>query len=422
MASQAVEQESPFPQPRENPDLWGQEAAETTFLNAARRGRLAHAWLLTGQPGIGKATLAYRCARYLLGQRRETLAPGLFGEEPVSGMLFGGQDTSNDPNPGTGLDLDPTDPLFRQVAGLAHPDLMVVEKGYDPQKKRSRSEITAEEVRRVTQFLHLTSSSGGWRVVVVDSADDMNRYAANALLKILEEPPRNTALFLVSHSPGRLLPTIRSRCRVLALDPLPETLIRRLIERWIGPQQDEAGLGGILRLSEGSIGRAAALIASGGVESYSLQLAWLGRLPALDLEALYALGDRLNAADSDSSYQTFCDLLLGLLQRLIRQGARSRPDHGGSAQDRDNSGLTAEAGEGERERERERKREGEGDASATEYAVLARLLSLASLPHWLAVHDQITQLLAQTNGLNLERKMALLQTFFLLQSVAAGGR
>ncbi|HVA12857.1 MAG TPA: DNA polymerase III subunit delta', partial [Stellaceae bacterium] len=179
------------PAPRENPLLLGQEAAEASLLQAFNAGRLSHAWLVTGPRGIGKATLAYRFARFLFAE----------GAEPGGGLFSA---------PAASLAVAPSHQAFRMVVVGSHPDLLVVERGMDAKRKRQRREIVADDARSVGEFLHLTSSQGGWRVVIVDGADLMNPHAANSLLKTLEEPPRRTVLLLASDNPGRLLPTIRS--------------------------------------------------------------------------------------------------------------------------------------------------------------------------------------------------------------------
>src|SRR5712691_11401764 len=176
--------------PRANPHLRGHEAAERELRRLTEAGRLPHAILLCGPRGIGKATLAFRLARFLLAR---------------SGDGFGDGDG--------GLAIDPEQSVFHRVASGGHADLLTVERTYDPRRRRLRSEILVEDTREIAGFFRLTAAEEGWRIVIVDGAEEMNRNAANALLKILEEPPRRALLLLVSHSPGRLLPTIRSRCR-----------------------------------------------------------------------------------------------------------------------------------------------------------------------------------------------------------------
>ena len=180
------------PDPRENPLLFGHAAAQAQILEAMLGGRMHHAWLITGAPGVGKATLAYRFARRLL-----------------AGV-----------QPGRQLAVAATSPVFRRVAAGSHADLLTVEREWDDKKSRLRGEIVVDDARTISAFLRLTPAEGGWRVVVIDGAEHMNRNAANSVLKMLEEPPPRAVLLLTCAAPGRLLPTIRSRCRRLALAPL----------------------------------------------------------------------------------------------------------------------------------------------------------------------------------------------------------
>ena len=199
------------PHPRETARLYGHEAAEAAFLDAAISGRLHHAWLITGPRGTGKATLAWRLARFLLATppAGET---GLFGAAP----------------PPMSLDIDPEHPVARRMRALSEPGLFLLRRGANDKGDRLSAEIRVDEVRKLKGFFSLSATDGGRRVVIVDAADEMNTAAANAVLKLLEEPPRGAVLLLVSHQPNRLLPTIRSRCRELRLAPLaPDDLATR---------------------------------------------------------------------------------------------------------------------------------------------------------------------------------------------------
>ena len=195
--------------PRENPILIGHGAAEAVFEEAVVAGRVHHAWLLTGPAGVGKATLAYRFARRLLA--------------------------SGDPN-------DPANPVFRRIAASSHADVLTLEREFNEKTKKMKTGIAVDQTRDVTGFMHLTPAEGGWRVVIVDGAEDMNPSAANALLKILEEPPRRAILFLTADAPGRLLPTIRSRCRRLQLNPLGEAEMAAAMARLL-PEMEPGGAG-----------------------------------------------------------------------------------------------------------------------------------------------------------------------------------
>ena len=366
------------PAPRENPELRGQAAAEGVLLRAAGEGRLAHAWLLTGPRGVGKATLAFRFARHLLAQTsRSDDEPGLFGA----------------PAPPAGdMALAPDHPVFRRVASGGHLDLMVLAPGVNEQTGRPRTEITVDQVRKANDFLRLTAAEGGWRIVVVDSADDLNANAANALLKILEEPSRQSLLLLVSHAPGRLLPTIRSRCCHLALRALPEATVGDLLRRHL-PELDPAEASALARLAEGSIGRALDLAEVGGLELYGELVALMAGLaggggrPAagLDAERLHGFADKLARGTDLSPFRAARDLLLWWLARAVRARALGR-------------GPEAVTGE--------------------ERPVLSGLAGRGSLADWLALWDKVSHLLARVESANLDRKQALLAAFLELEALA----
>ena len=184
------------------------------------------------------------------------------------------------------------DSIFRRVASGGHPDLLTLERGFDEKRGKLREEIIVEDVRGVGNFLRLTPAEGGWRIVVVDAADDLNRNAANALLKILEEPPRQSLLLLICHAPGRLLPTIRSRCQVLAVRKLHDTRSSTCCSvtgETLGAKSKEI----LVKLAEGSIGRALDLAEAGGAALYRELVGLLASLPNLDIGAVHELGDRL---------------------------------------------------------------------------------------------------------------------------------
>src|SRR5438552_382229 len=216
--------------PRENPDLFGHENAERELRRLDGVGRLPHAILLSGPRGIGKATLAFRLARFLLAK---------------AGERAGHADR--------GLAIDPESGVFRRVAAGGHANLLTIERAYDARRRRLRSEIVVEDAREITGFFRLTAAEEGWRIVVVDGAEEMNRSAANAHLKVLEEPPRRALLLPVSHSPGRLLPTIRSRCRRFPLAALGRPAVVQLLRRY-RPDCAEPEAEALAALSDGSIG------------------------------------------------------------------------------------------------------------------------------------------------------------------------
>lgn len=362
-----------IPPPRLNPGLVGHEAAERALLDAFRSERLSHAWLICGPRGIGKATLAYRFARFLLGQGGAATG-GLFGSLPAA-------------VPET-LYVDPASPLFRRVAAGGHADLMVVERGFtDDTRQKLRTEIVVADVRRIGGFLAMTPAEGGWRVVIVDAADEMNPSAMNAVLKVLEEPPPRSVLLLVCHNPGRLLPTVRSRCRRLVLNPLGEEAVAGLLTRF-DPAMAAADALALARLAEGSVGRALTLAGEGGLDLYRDLIGLLSTLPNLDILALHTFADRLSRPAADSAFRTVTELLQNWLGRLIRAGAAA----------------TA----------------GGGMQNEAETALAARLLAAGGLERWLEVWEKITTLLARTDGANLDRKSVILNAVLTIDKAGRG--
>jgi DNA polymerase-3 subunit delta' len=351
--------------PRANPDLLGHEAAETALRRLFEQNRLPHALLLAGPRGIGKATLAFRLARFVLARSSGEANAGLFGDAAREGLSV---------SPDTGV--------FRRVASGGHADLLTVERAYDPRRRRLRADIVVDDVREIAAFLRLTPAEGGWRVVIVDGADEMNRNGANALLKMLEEPPSRALLLLVAHSPGRLLPTIRSRCRRVALSPLAPALVRELLTRYrpdLGEPQAEA----VAALASGSIGRALDLAAAGGVELYRSVLGLLDRDAGIDPSALHAFADRLARAEAEEGYRAIEELLGRLLVRLAAFAAR---------------GGVPETASG-----------------TAETSVLRRLGSRVPAARWAELREDIRQSFARTDDLNLDRKQTILGAFFAIE-------
>ena len=273
MTREADEDKNDAPLPRETTVLFGHESAEREFLAIYRSGRVPHAWLIAGEPGIGKATLAYRIARFVLAYPDPSRVP-----------------TANS------LTLDPAHRTVRRIAVNAHPDLLALERTVG-ETGRMRTVITVEQVRRLVTFFGSTAGEGGWRVCIVDSADEL-KYpeGSNALLKMLEEPPRRSLFLLVSHAPGRLLPTIRSRCRRLALRPLGQDDVARAasIALGAGAGAGDPAVATAAAAARGSVSRAIAL-AGGPMLALREKVAeLLGALPSTDPRALHALGDQLD--------------------------------------------------------------------------------------------------------------------------------
>lgn len=297
------------PHPRETMRLYGQHVAEAAFLDAYRAGRLHHAWLVTGPKGVGKATLAWRIARFLLAE--QPAAVGLFGDAP--------------PPPET-LELPADDPISRRTRALSEPRLFLLRRGADD-RGNLRKVITVDETRKLKSFLSLSAADGGRRVILVDSVDEMNVNAANALLKVLEEPPALTTLLLVSHQPARLLPTIRSRCRELKCASLsPDDLAEALSA---AGTEFSGDAGALAELSGGSPGAALDLVHLDGLALYA-EIVGLFATPTLDRPRALRVADM--AKPNDPRTGLLVHLIETFLARLSATGA-GRPPPGEAARD-----------------------------------------------------------------------------------------
>jgi DNA polymerase III subunit delta' len=291
--------------PRHTPELFGQQAAEQEFLTAYNAGRLHHGWLITGPRGVGKATLAWKIARFLLAQPQ--------GENASLMPL---------PAPQT-LDIPADQPISRRVIALSESRLFLCRRPWDEKNERLKQDITVNEVRKLKSFFNLSASDGGQRVVIVDSADEMNANAANALLKILEEPPAKCTLLLVSHRPMRLLPTIRSRCRVLKCASLaPDDMRAALISAGFESQDNSEHLA---VLAAGSVGEAIRLLSDDGLKIYNGLLAMLGQSRRMDRQAALFLAESCAGKTSKARYDLTLRLVGILLHRLSITGASGPP-------------------------------------------------------------------------------------------------
>jgi DNA polymerase-3 subunit delta' len=333
--------------PRRESSLLGHEGAERLFLDAFRRGRLAHAWLIAGPRGIGKATLAFRIARFLLARASVSASAD-------------------------SLDVGPEHPVFARIAAFAHADLFTLEPGFD-ENRRLRGEIVIDDVRKLIGFFALTAAESGYRIAVVDAADQLNRNAANALLKLLEEPPPQSLLLLVAHQPGLLLPTIRSRCRRLKLSPLPEAITEQIIARHLPEMPvDERTL--LAKLSEGSPGRALELAALGGLELHREMLAILADLPDLDHDRVHAFSDRFSRGDAHVFYDGF----IRWLERTIKAAA-------------------------------------DAEDIAQHPSPLVRIMTRRKLPRWVETWENLNRLFLRADRLALDRKAVILSAFLSLE-------
>ncbi len=286
------------PHPRETLALYGQSAAEATFLEAFASDRLHHAWLITGPQGIGKATLAWKLARFLLATPPQ-----------VDGGLFGA------PPPPESLDVAADHPVNTRVLALSDPGLYLLRRAYDVDKKRFKAQIGVEDIRAMASFFGLTNAEGGRRVVILDAADDMNVNAANALLKILEEPPADAILLLISHQPSGLLPTIRSRCRVLRCQPLGEAEMSAALQA-TGAESTP----GVAALASGSVGDALRLIHGDGLALYASLLDLAEEFPRMDRSKALKLADAVAARGAEAKFDLFERLVELFLARLSKAG------------------------------------------------------------------------------------------------------
>ena len=358
------------PHPRDTPRLFGQAEAEAGFLSAYTGGRLHHGWLITGPRGVGKATLAWRIARFLLATPEDD-GGGLFGAPP----------------PPETLDISEDHPVAARMRAGSEPALLRLTRPVDEKTGRVGQQINVDSVRRVKHFLQMSQADGGRRVIIVDAADEMNVQAANALLKLLEEPPARTVLLLVCHRPSAILPTIRSRCRELRLTPLaPYEIAAALEQAGIATEGAEEALAA---LAAGSVGEAVRLAQMGGVEMYRDLLALFHDLPRLDRGRALALADGAAARGAEEKRALLVALLDLLMMRIARTGATGLPPEPQAAR-------------------------GEGEL----------LLRLAPNPHaarrWAEAAQSIGGRVQHGLSVNLDPAALILDTVFKIQETAAG--
>lgn len=325
------------PHPRSVYTLQGHEDAEAALARALSGGRLHHGWLIMGPEGVGKATLAYRFIRRLLGAA---------------------------PAPGGPLAVAATDPVCRMIEALSHPDFLLIRRPWEEGAARPKSEIPAEEARRLSAFFSLKPALGGRRVALIDAADDLNRQGANGILKALEEPPPGGVVIILAHSPGAVLPTIRSRCRRIALRPLAE-----------------AASG----LAAGRPGRAMAFEAAGGAGLYRLCAAALEAAPRAPLGAQTAFAAKAGA--TESSFSIAAEMIADWLARAGKAGA----------------GLPVT------------------EIEPGESAAMARFATQAGPSRLAAAWEETRAIARQTEGLNLDRVSSILAMLRAIDA-AAGTR
>ncbi len=338
------------PHPRDARELFGHEGQEHALLDAYRSGRMPQALILGGDEGIGKATFAYRAARFLLAH-----------PDPASSAVAQAAD----------LSVPPDHPAARRISAQAHGGLFVLRRRWIADKKRMPTEIPIDMVRDAIGFFGTTAAEGGWRVCIIDSAEDLNRNSANALLKVLEEPPARSLFLIVSHVPGRLLPTIRSRARLMAFRPLTEEQVLLALRSAAPSGADETLMRRAAALSRGSVRQAFKVLDEGTLAIVEHIRAALARLPAIDWSDIHAIAEGLAGRPNEAAFETMVETVFDWL--------------GEQAQER--------AGEGAR-----------------------RLAPLAE------VWDKVARLVRETDSYNLDRRALVLTLFTELSEALRASR
>ncbi len=358
--------------PRYTDKVFGHEGAERLFLEAFNSDRLHHAWLISGPKGIGKATLAWKFAKFLLSQQPENVGPGLFGDEVPSEAIS--------------LDTGPEDPTIQRIKSGGHGGLIVAERTFNEKTGKMRNDIVIDDVRKLINFFSQTSAEGGWRVAIVDAADEMNSNAANALLKVLEEPPEKSIIFLVAHSPGKLLPTIRSRCRAMNLNALPEESVKAVLAARF-PEMSIDDLSSTALLSRGAPGRAIEIASLEGVTLYKEMVALLADLPRLNIPNVHQFSVKIGAAKADAKYRLFIQIYLDWIQRLVKQLA---------------TGM------------------GSQELISGETAQITRISAFAGVDQWLDLWEKMGELINRADAVNLDRKQIIVTMFTALGALSRG--
>lgn len=299
---QAYDSIDGVPAPSANDFLTGHDENAEFLVQTYQSGRMHHALLLEGEQGIGKASFAFHLAGHILRYPQASNAP-LTLAKPDFNL-----------------------PLYRQIAGGMHPAVLHVGRPFDQKTSKFRTVITVDEIRKVTHFLTRTASDDGWRIVIIDPADDMNRNAANALLKTLEEPPKKALFILISHSAGRLLPTIRSRCQAVRFKTLDDHAMNAALQHLgtnVGLDTSDADyMQSLLARSNGSVRKALLMVANGGIEISDAADVILSQ-PVADIPKMQNLAQILNGRDAETQYQLFMEHMLNTIALNAVKSAES---------------------------------------------------------------------------------------------------
>lgn len=377
-SSDSAEQGKELPPPRMQMDCFGHDDIERQLLELFNAGRMPHGLVFAGPKGIGKATLAYRLARFLLKHGKASAVdagPSLFGDPLPEEKII--HET---------LSVHVDDQSARLIASGGHPDLLSIERAVDEKTGVQKEGISVDDARKVTPFLRMTASMGGWRVVILDDADTMNRSSQNAILKILEEPPENTVLILIAHRPGALIPTIRSRTRFFEIKPLDDSVMARLLTI-VKPdlRSDECDM--LCSIANGSIGQALALMDDDGLKAMDRLVAILQNWPDLDWKDIHHAADYFGQKGQESAQQSFQDILMWIVRTMVKARA---------------SGI-----------------KGEGGLPRTlSTPVFGRILRHYNVEQWVGIYDSLQSHFATVKYGTLDRRYAAFGAFSILSTGA----
>ncbi len=357
--------------PREMKDCLGHNAVEAALLEQIESDSLPHALIFSGPQGIGKSTMAFRLARYLFknGRGGGSADGGLFGDDLP-------KETFKD------MFVAPDDPVFRQVVSGGHADLMTIGRLFDEKKNRYKGAVEVGEIRKITPFMRMTASQGGWRIAIVDDADTMNRNAQNAILKILEEPPEHALLILVCHRLGAMIPTIRSRCRTVPFAALDHDNFSQLISRDHGtlPQSD---MDILYNISSGSIGQGLRILEEDGLGAIEKIMMLLHSWPQWQWSEIHALADSMSKPGQENSLKAFQDVLMWVVNSLLRAKAR-----------------------------------GETPRSPLNNEATQKILAHYSLQDWIEISGQLQEHFDTVTAASLDKRHAVLGAFSLFKEAA----
>lgn len=343
---------------------------EKTLLDLINSNAIPHALIFSGPMGIGKSTLAFRLARHLFKIGTvDSAQDSLFGDAA--------------PAESTSLDINKDDPIFSKVASGGHPDLLTLERPMDAKKGIRKNNLDVTTARKVAPFLRMTSADGGWRVVIIDDADTMNRNAQNALLKILEEPPANAILILITHRLGAMIPTIRSRCRVLNFEPLKAENLKTLMEKEVGNTLGATEQQILSSMANGSIGAAQKIIETGGIETAQTILELFERWPNFNWVDIHHLAENAGRAGKDNIFKNIEATFLWIADSIVFAKARNQ--------------QTLEA--------------------PLNQDIFTKIIAETSLQQWLNISEKLTAHFAQARFANLDKKQAVLAAFNIITAL-----